>query len=76
MNHRQWKKKFKKVHGRAPYSWEDRRVKSELPDMSFNLEGMCEAIGNITKTFAEALANVAEACSDVLANISDALRRY
>ena len=72
MNHRQWKKKFKKVHGRAPYSWEDRRAKSKVPDMSFNLEGMCEAIGNITKIFAEALADAAEALSDGLANIADA----
>ena len=64
------------MHGRAPYFWEDRRVKSKLPDMSFDLEGMCEAIGNITKAFAEALANTAEALSDVLANIAEALRRY
>ncbi len=76
MNHRQWKKKFKKVHGRAPYSWEDRRIKSKLPDISFNFEGIHEAIGNLSKICAEALADVAEALSDGLANIADALRRY
>lgn len=76
MNHRQWKKKFKKVHGRAPYFWEDRRTKSKLPDMSFNLGEMYEAIGNIAKTFVEALADTAEALSDAFANIAEALRRY
>ena len=76
MNHRQWKKKFKKVHGRAPYSWEDRRVKSELTNMNYNLEEMRETIANIPKIFAEALADVAEALSDGFANIAEALRRY
>lgn len=73
MNHRQWKKKFKKVHGRAPYPWEDRRVKSKT--MRYNLEEMCETIANIPKILAEILADAAEALSDGLANIADALRR-
>ena len=76
MNHRQWKKKFKKVHGRAPYSWEDRRIKSKLPDMNYNLEEICETIANIPKILAEALADVAEALSDGLADVAEALRRY
>ncbi len=76
MNHRQWKKKFKKVHGRAPYLWEDRRTKSKLPYMSFNLEEMCETIRNIPKILAEILADATEALSDMFANIADALRRY
>lgn len=74
MNHRQWKKKFKKVHGRAPYFWEDRRVKSK--SMRYNLEEMCETIGNIPKILAEAFADVAEALSDGFANIAEVLRRY
>ena len=76
MNHRQWKKKFKKVHGRAPYSWEDKRVKSESPSMNYNLEEIRETIANIPKIFAEILADAAEALSDGFANIADALRRY
>lgn len=74
MNRRQWKKKFKKVHGRAPYFWEDKRVKGKK--MGYKLEEMCEAIGNIPKILAEMLADAAEALSDGLANIADALRRY
>lgn len=74
MNHRQWKKKFKKAHGRAPYSWEDRRVKSKLTRSE--LEEMCEIISDIPKILAEILADVTEALSDGLANIADALRRY
>ena len=74
MNHQQWKKKFKKVHGRAPYFWEDRRVKGKK--MSHKIEEMCETISNIPKILAEMLADVAEALSDGLANIADALRRY
>lgn len=74
MNHRQWKKKFKKVHGRAPYPWEDERVKSKLT--RFELEQMCETISNIPKVLAEAFADVAEALSDGFANIAEALRRY
>lgn len=74
MNHRQWKKKFKKVHGRAPYFWEDRRVKGKK--MRYNLEEMCETISNIPKILAEMLADAAEVLSDGLANIADALRRY
>ncbi len=73
MNHRQWKKKFKKVHGRAPYPWEDKRVVRKTIICSFT--GMYEAISNITKTFAEALVDAAEALSDVFANMADALRR-
>ena len=76
MNHRQWKKKFKKEHGRAPYFWEDRRVKIKSKTMRYNLEEMCETISNIPKIMAEILADAAEALSDIFANISDALRRF
>lgn len=74
MNHRQWKKKFKKAHGRAPYPWGDERVKSKL--MRSELEEMCETISNIPKVLAEVFADVAEALSDGFANIAEALRRY
>ena len=76
MNHRQWKKKFKKEHGRAPYFWEDRRVKVKSKTMRYNLEEMCETISNIPKILAEALADAAEVLSDGFANIADALRRF
>lgn len=74
MNHRQWKKKFKKVHGRAPYFWEDRRVKSK--SIGYNLEEMREALNNFPKILAEILADAAKALSDGFANIAEALRRY
>jgi hypothetical protein len=74
MNHRQWKKKFKKVHGRAPYPQEDKRVKSELTRSE--LEEMCEVIASIPKILAEILADATQALSDMFANIADALRRY
>lgn len=74
MNHRQWKKKFKKIHGRNPYYWEDRRVKSKT--MRYSLEEMCEAINDLPKILAEILADAVEALSDGLANIAEALRKY
>lgn len=74
MNHRQWKKKFKKVHGRAPYPWEDKKAASKMT--RYNLQEMCEAIENIPKILAQALAKAAERLSDGFANIADALRRY
>jgi hypothetical protein len=74
MNHRQWKKKFKKVHGRVPYPQEDKRVKSELTRSE--LEEMCEVIASIPKILAEILADATQALSDMFANIADALRRY
>lgn len=76
MNHRQWKKKFKKVHGRAPYFWEDRRMKRISGLTRYNLAEMCETISNIPKILAEILADAAEALSDGFANIAEALRRY
>lgn len=76
MNHRQWKKKFKKVHGRAPYFWEDRRRKRIAELARYNLEEMCKTISNIPKVLAETFADVAEALSDGFANIAEALRRY
>lgn len=76
MNHRQWKKKFKKEHGRSPYFWEDRRGRVKSKTMRYNLEEMCETISNIPKIMAEILADAAEALSDIFANISDALRRF
>lgn len=74
MNHRQWKKKFKKVHGRAPYPWEDKKAVSKT--IRHNLPEICEAIAKAPKILAEALAYAAEALSDRFANIADALRRY
>lgn len=74
MNHRQWKKKFKKVHGRAPYPWEDKKVVSKT--VRYNLEEMCEAIASIPKILAEKFAEAAEILSNGFANIAEALRRY
>ena len=74
MNHQQWKKKFKKVHGRAPYPWEDKKVKSHL--RRSELEEMCETISNIPKILAEILADAAEAISDGFANLAEALRGW
>lgn len=73
MNHRQWKKKFKKVHGRAPYPWEDKRVSETA---RYNLEEMFGAIGTIPKILAKAAADAAETLSKGFAKIADSLRRY
>lgn len=50
MNHRQWKKKFKKAHGRNPYYWEDRK-KAPLKNFSSDLADSLTALGKGVRTF-------------------------
>lgn len=76
MNHRQWKKNYKKIHGRNPYFWEDRKAKAKALDAKYNIEEICETIANIPKMLADMLADVAEALSDGFANVAEALREY
>lgn len=76
MNHRQWKKNFKKIHGRNPYFWEDRKIKRIDESTRYNLEKMCETISNIPKILAEILADAAEVISDGFAKVAKELREY
>ena len=78
MNHRQWKKKFKKAHGRNPYYWEDRKkappkiFSSDLADSLTALEkgvrtffsGLCAGLGRAFKRMGEAFTEIGEACED------------
>lgn len=47
MNHRQWKKKFKKEHGRNPYPQEDKQFFVNIEPDKWN--EFCEEVAKITK---------------------------
>ena len=49
MNHRQWKKNFKKSHGRNPSCWEDKRKK-----IRYDARKMSDALAEIPRIMAEA----------------------
>ena len=80
MNHRQWKKKFKKIHGRNPYTWEDKRKAekafiAELPNLSKAVsdfaQNACKAIGRFYKAFGKALIGMGETMIEVGRKVSE-----
>lgn len=73
MNHRQWKKKFKKVHGRNPFFFEDKKNKAHNLYLAFrNLSpSLTKAIGDISRGFKEALYQLGESISELGKRIRD-----
>lgn len=69
MNHRQWKKKFKKIHGRNPNYWEDKRKK-----IKYDVSVLIDAINEIPRIFARACANACEVLSQGLATLSEHMK--
>ena len=73
MNHRQWKKNFKKIHGRNPNCWEDKRKRirylgsiyvgaiKEIPSLVARAcANVCEVLSQGFETVSERMKNVAE----------------
>lgn len=69
MNHRQWKKRFKKVHGRNPNCWEDKRKR-----IRYDASVLADAINEIPRLFARACANVFEALSQGFGTLSECMK--
>lgn len=69
MNHRQWKKNFKKIHGRNPNYWEDKRKK-----IRYDALALIDAINELPRLFARACANACEALSQGFATLSESMK--
>lgn len=69
MNHRQWKKKFKKIHGRNPNCWEDKRKR-----IRYDALALIDAINEMPRLFARACANVCEVLSQGFASVSKCMK--
>lgn len=82
MNHRQWKKNFKKNHGRNPYEWEDKKkrrksllgkldaakISTAFLEMGQVLSRTCEIIVDYMTRTSRALANGVEAFKETFNN--------
>lgn len=81
MNHRQWKKKFKKEHGRNPYPHEDKRYIARvtakelliaLDYVSTNvMPGLSTALEKLGESIGEVVAKVCEVVSECANKIAD-----
>jgi hypothetical protein len=69
MNHRQWKKNFKKVHGRNPNCWEDKRKR-----IRYKTSVLIDALNEIPRLVARACANVCEVLSQSFATLSERMK--
>lgn len=69
MNHRQWKKKFKKVHGKNPNCWEDKRK-----EIRYDAQVMKDALIQMPKTIARVYGDFFEALSEGFATLSKAAK--
>ena len=68
MNHRQWKKKFKKNHGRSPYWFEDKKAKK--PPIEIDFAKMVEAIKAIPSALYNALAHAMRLMGDCFGHMA------
>ena len=82
MNHRQWKKNFKKNHGRNPYEWEDKKkrrksflgkldaakISAAFLEMGQVLSRTCEIIADYMTRTSRAVANAVEAFKETYNN--------
>ena len=69
MNHRQWKKNFKKSHGRNPSCWEDKRKK-----IRYDSRVIGDALAKIPKLVAEAYGTLFRGLSVACEVASKAVR--
>lgn len=76
MNHRQWKKKFKKIHGRNPTAFEDKQLyfKHRAKDLCMTLPEFSRAVQTFENNLRHALINMfdnlCEAFKNIAANLS------
>lgn len=69
MNHRQWKKNFKKIHDRNPSCWEDKRKK-----IRYDASVLADAINEMPRLLARACANACEILSEGFAAVSEHMK--
>ena len=69
MNHRQWKKKFKKTHGRNPSCWEDKRKK-----IRYDASVLADVFNTAPRLLAKAYANACEILSEGFAKVSERMK--
>ena len=79
MNYRQWKKKFKKEHGRNPYITEDKRKRNKAAaaalsniDWAALYDGMQQAINRLAPALFSAVATFSKALSAAFGNAAEA----
>ncbi len=80
MNHRQWKKQFKKIHGRNPSIMEDKKkaakcIKSFMPDLSEAAKYLSEALPRLAEQIGKALIAFADGMERACAQISEMMER-
>ena len=74
MNHRQWKKKFKKENGRNPLIFEDKREFNKAKVKALLKVDFIKVAEDITTTFSKAfdhLREVVEEAADVFINVRE-----
>ena len=71
MNHRQWKKKFKKEHGRNPSIFEDKKkadyalaVALKEMDIQEALDNVCNGFKSVLEVLREGIANIGQSLVD------------
>ena len=84
MNHRQWKKRFKKIHGKNPSLWEDKKRLAKFKAKGIQqlilrypeiVNQIAEAIPAVFERIAEALVEFSNALSRAAENIAETSRR-
>lgn len=77
MNHRQWKKNFKKKHGRNPTVYEDKKLRNKYmtKELQLVLQDFSDALMNAMSQLAHGLAKAFKELSDRLEYASDFYRR-
>lgn len=66
MNHRQWKKNFKKSHGRNPSCWEDKKKK-----IRYDSQVIGDALTKIPELIAKTYGALFVGLSEVFGKVSD-----
>lgn len=73
MNHRQWKKKFKKEHGRNPNIFEDKKLAGHKLAVALNTTDLSEIIRGLGEELCRATNCMVEAFRYALADIGQKL---
>ena len=80
MNHRQWKKRFKKIHGRNPSIMEDKKkaakcIKSFMPELAEAAKHLSEALPRVAEQMAKALIAFTDRMEGACARIGEMMER-
>ena len=77
MNYRQWKKKYKKIHGHNPTVSEDKRKKAKLVKKVINdvSEIDVEALKIVANNIIDIIASGFRCLGEAFINVSDSLKK-